>query len=168
MTTEWHIAQLNIATAMYSEGDRRISGFYARLDEINALAEASPGFIWRLQSDSGNATDIVVNDDPALIVNLSVWRSAGALFDFAYKTLHRELLSSRRKWFARPSGAYQVLWWVPAGHEPAVDEAMAKLAQLQQDGPGPDAFTFKSKYPPPGSDLENEDLDSGAQCAGWD
>jgi hypothetical protein len=149
MTKKWQIAQLNLANAMYSPDDARISEFYARIDEINALAETSHGFVWRLQSDSGNATDILVNDDPMLIVNLSVWQSIDALADFAYKTAHRELLAKRRKWFVPPAAAHQVLWWVPAGHEPSVEEAMSRLAHLQETGPDSDAFTFRSRRPPP-------------------
>ena len=90
MNDQWHIAQLNIATAMYAEQDERMNDFYSRLDEINTLAENNPGFVWLLQTESGNATDIVVDDDPMLIVNMSVWQSVEALSDFAYKTLHRE------------------------------------------------------------------------------
>jgi len=168
MLKQWQLAQLNVATAMYEEGDDRMAGFYSRLDEINALAEASEGFIWRLQSDSGNATDIVVEGNPALIVNLTVWRSVEAVFDFAYKTVHRELLAKRREWFSRPDGAYQVLWWVPAGHQPSVEEAMAKLRHLQDAGAGPLAFTFKKKFPHPDGESDCGALDPDAYCSGWD
>ena len=111
MTSEWHIAQINVATALYPAEDPRMSDFYSRLDDVNALADGSPGFVWRLQSESGNATDIQVGEDPLLIVNMSVWQSVEALFDFAYKSAHRHVVADRRQWFSRPDGAYQALWW---------------------------------------------------------
>ena len=145
----WHIAQLNIATALYPEGDPRIAGFYEQLDAVNALADESEGFVWRLQSGSGNATDIQVTDDPLLLVNMSVWESVEALFGFAYRSVHKNMLAERRAWFARPAEGYQVLWWVPAGHEPTVEEGMARLEKLRAQGPSPEAFTFKSRFPAP-------------------
>lgn len=135
MATVWQVAQLNIATALYPMDDQRISRFVEQLDDINALADNSPGFVWRLQSESGNATDIVVDDNPMLIVNMSVWRDVEALFEFAYKTAHRQVIADRRQWFKRPDGAYQVLWWVRAGNQPSVDEGMAKLQLLQTSDP---------------------------------
>jgi hypothetical protein len=84
-----------------------------------------------------------------LIVNISVWQSVAALFDFAYRSAHRKVMADRKQWFTRPDGAYQVLWWIPLGHQPSVDEAMARLDMLQSSGPAPNAFTFKSKFPPP-------------------
>lgn len=167
MPTVWHIAQLNVATALYPHDDQRMNRFFAQLDDVNALADSSPGFEWRLQSDSGNATDIQVGDDPLLIVNMSVWQSVGALFDFAYKSAHRHIVADRRKWFQRPNGAYQVLWWVPAGHQPSVDEGMEKLRLLQKSGPGPDAFTFKSRFPPPDESGRVESLNPDPYCSGW-
>ena len=168
MATTWHIAQLNIASAIYPEDDQRMIRFYAQLDEINALAESSPGFAWRLQSESGNATDILVGDDPLLIVNMSVWQSVEALFDFAYKSAHTQVLADRRKWFKRPDGAYQVLWWVPAGHEPTVDEGMERLRLLQKSGPGSDAFAFNSRFPPPDASGTPENLNRDPYCSGWE
>lgn len=168
MAKNWNIAQMNVATAMYPLDDRRMSRFVEQLDDINATAESSPGFLWRLQSESGNATDIRVDDDPLLIVNMSVWRSVEALFEFAYKSAHRVVVADRRKWFSRPDGAYQVLWWVPAGHIPTVDEGMGKLALLRRVGPGPRAFNFKAKFPPPGTSGVPEDLKPEPFCSGWE
>ena len=167
MPTVWHIAQLNVATALYPHDDQRMNRFFAQLDDVNALADSSPGFEWRLQSDSGNATDIQVGDDPLLIVNMSVWQSVEALFGFAYKSAHRHVVADRRKWFRRPNGAYQVLWLVPAGHQPPVDEGMEKLRLLQKSGPGPDAFTFKSSFPPPDESGTAESLNPDLYCSGW-
>lgn len=125
-----------------------MQGFYSQLDEINALAAASAGFVWRLKSDSGNATDIQATDDPLLLVNMSVWESIDALFRFAYRSDHRRVFADRRQWFEKPDGPYQVLWWVAAGHEPSVEEALERLERLRADGPTADAFTFQERFDP--------------------
>lgn len=148
MSSDWHIAQLNVATALHGPADERMQGFYSQLDEINALAECSPGFVWRLKSDSGNATDIQVTDDPLLLVNMSVWESVDALFEFAYRSDHRRVFADRRHWFAKPEGPYQVLWWVEAGHEPSVEEALERLERLRRDGPSANAFSFQQRFDP--------------------
>ncbi len=165
---DWQLAQVNIATARYPQSDSRIQPFYDQLDKINALAERSSGFVWRLQSDSGNATDIQVTEDPLLIINLSVWESVEALFEFAYRSAHRNVLVKRRDWFRRPEGRYQALWWVPAGHRPTPEEALEKLAELQKNGPTPSVFDFKTHYPAPGDEGAPEDLQPEPYCAGWD
>ena len=133
---------MNVAMALYPLDDDRMSGFVSGLNTVNALADQSPGFVWRLQSDSGNATDIDVGGDPMLIVNMSVW-SSPALFDFVYRTAHREVMIDRRKWFRRPTGPYQVLWRVSAGHVPTVEEELGRLECLNREGPESTAFTFK-------------------------
>lgn len=147
MTTA-HLAQLNVARLLAPLDDPRIADFVGALDRINALAEASPGFVWRLQSDSGNATDIRVEQDPLLIVNLTVWESVEALFEFTYRTGHNKILAHRRDWFERMEAEHLVLWWVPAGHRPNLAGAMACLDRLRRDGPTPAAFTFKQRFPP--------------------
>ena len=167
MSDQWQLAQLNIGTTLYPVEDPRMEGFTGRLDTINALAEASPGFVWRMQSESGNATDIPVGEDPLLIANLSVWETVEALYAFTYQTTHREVMTGRRQWFQRPEGAYQVLWWVPAGHRPTLAEAMARLEHLREEGPGPRAFTFKASHPPPGSAGAPTDLKPEPYCSGW-
>ncbi len=166
-TNGWHIAQMNVGTTLYPLDDPRMEGFVTRLDDINALADASAGFVWRLQTESGNATDIKPTDDPNFIVNMSVWESAEALFDFVYKTAHRLVMAERRAWFARPAGAYMVLWWVPAGTRPTVAEGLARLACLDRDGPTPHAFTFKTRFPPPDRMGLPEDLRPEPYCVGW-
>ena len=145
----WHIAQMNVGTVRYPTDDPRMDGFMHRLDEINALADKSEGFVWRLQSDSGNATDIESGRGMDYLVNMSVWESVDALFGFVYRTTHRELMLDRRQWFMRPRGAYQVLWWIPAGHTPTVEEGLSRLDKLQELGPSEQAFSFQSKFPPP-------------------
>lgn len=164
----WHLAQLNIARALHPADDPRMREFYARLDEINALADTSPGFVWRLAGESGNATAIEVDGDPSLIVNMSVWQSVEALFDFAYRSAHKKVMSKRRQWFSRPQGQYQVLWWIPAGHRPTLSEGMARLDELNTRGTGPRAFSFKSKFAPPGCAGEPEDLKPEPYCSNWD
>jgi len=163
----WHIAQMNVGTVLYPLEDPRIADFMASLDEINALADASCGFVWRLQSASGNATDIKTSNDTQFIVNMSVWASAEALLDFVYKSSHRLIMARRREWFVRPSNAYMVLWWVAAGTIPTVDAGLARLAHLQAHGPSPYAFTFKDKFPPPGEVGAPADRRPDADCVGW-
>ncbi len=168
MNQHWHLAQLNVATALYPTEDPRLSGFMNKLDEINALADQAPGFVWRLQSDSGNATDIDVGGDALFLVNMSVWESAEALFEFVYKTAHRPVMIKRREWFERPQDAYQVLWWVPIGHTPSPQEGLDRLELLKREGPGARAFNFKTKFPPPDVKGAPTDLAPEPYCAGWD
>ena len=155
-TSGFELAQVNIGRAVAALESPRLADFMANLDRINALAERSPGFVWRLQSDSGNATDIQVSDDPRLIINLSVWESVEALAGFAYRTAHSKIMARRAEWFERMERPYLALWWVPAGHRPDVAEAMAKLDRLAERGPSPEAFTFETRFPPPDSQAAAE------------
>lgn len=168
MSANWHIAQINVGTTLYPTADERMSGFMTRLDEINALADSSPGFVWRLQSESGNATDIDVGGPPLFMVNMSVWETVEALFDYVYKTAHRPIMTERRQWFAKPDGAYQALWWVPAGHIPTTTEGLARLAHVQSHGPSPHAFNFKTKFPCPDRKGGSNDLKPDPYCSGWE
>ncbi len=144
-----HLAQLNIGRIRFPEDDPRMSGFMDALDEINAIADAAPGFVWRLQDEAGNATSIRVYDDPQVLINLSVWESVDTLRAFTYASEHVAFLRRRGEWFEKPNEPHMVLWWVAAGHTPTVDEAAARLAQLVAEGPGPDCFTFRAAEPPP-------------------
>ena len=146
----WHLAQLNVGRTVAPTSSPQLADFMSQLDEINALADASPGFVWRLVGDNGNATDLRPDDDPTLLVNMSVWTSAEALFEYVYKSMHTKVMARRREWFVKPTEHFQVLWWVPAGHRPTIAEAMERLQRLKDRGPGPDAFTFKQRYPAPG------------------
>jgi heme-degrading monooxygenase HmoA len=141
-----HIAQVNIARMRAPLDDASMAGFVARLDEINALADGAPGFVWRLQTPEGNATYLRPYDDDRILFNLSVWESIEALKEYVYKTAHAELLRGRRDWFEHFDGAYLALWWVPAGHIPDVEEAKARLAHLAERGPSAHAFTFKQIF----------------------
>jgi len=142
--TPFHIAQVNIARMRAPLDTPVMAGFVARLDEINALADGSPGFVWRLQTDAGNATYLRPYDDDRILFNLSVWESVDALKAYVFKTAHAELLKQRRDWFEQFEGAFAALWWVPAGHIPSVDEAKKRLAHLDAHGPSQFAFTFRT------------------------
>lgn len=164
--TSWHLAQMNVARALYPLDDPRLADFVDNLDRINALAEASPGFVWRLQSDAGNATDIIVSDDPQFIINLTVWEDKDSLFDYVYKSAHRDVMVKRREWFEKPAATYQVLWWIKAGTVPTAAEGLARLDALRQDGPTPHAFTFKAMFPPE-ADTGPTDMKPEPYCVGW-
>lgn len=143
------LAQINVARMLYPLTDPGMSGFVAQLDRINALADRAPGFVWRLQDDSGNATGLRPFDDQMVIVNMSVWRSPEALFDFVYRSAHNEVMRRRKAWFEKPTRAHMALWWLPAGEIPSVAEGKARLEHLREHGPGPHAFTLKQPFPRP-------------------
>ena len=145
----WHLAQLNIGRTLAPLDSPQLAEFMSQLDAINALAEAAPGFVWRLAGDSNNATDVKVEGYPDLVINLSVWTSAETLFDFVYRTAHTKVMARRREWFERIE-VFQTLFWIPAGHTPTAAEALARLELLRARGPSADAFTFKQRFPPPG------------------
>ena len=147
--TDHHLAQINIGRALAPLDHPLLSGFMSRLDEINALADASPGFVWRLQSESGNATDIQAFADPRMLINLSVWESLESLFQFVYRSGHTAVMAQRREWFEQSASPYMALWWVPAGHLPSVEEALGRLDDLERHGPTPEAFTFKQHFAAP-------------------
>jgi len=128
--------------------DPTIDDFRNNLDPINALAESSPGFVWRLQDDTGNATGIKPFGDDLEIVNLTVWESIDALADFTYRTGHREFLRRRREFFEAPTDAYVCLWWIPEGTIPTVEDAIERLEHLRANGPTPTAFTFRQRFEP--------------------
>ncbi|MDJ0776907.1 MAG: DUF3291 domain-containing protein [Gammaproteobacteria bacterium] len=142
-----HLAQLNIARMKYAFDAPAMADFVARLEDINALADESPGFVWRLQTDEGDATAIDFFG-PDLLVNLSVWRDVESLRDYAFRSAHREVLAQRHRWFERMQEAYAVLWWIPAGSIPTLEEAAERLDYLRRDGPGPGAFTFSKQFAP--------------------
>ena len=147
----WHVAQLNIGRLRAETDDPLVAEFMAALDPINALADAAPGFVWRLQTEEGNATAIrAFDDDPLMALNLSVWESIESLADFAYRSAHTAFLRRRSEWFERLGVVYLVLWWIPAGTVPTLDEAIDRLDHLRRFGPSPEAFTFRQPFPHPG------------------
>lgn len=147
--TTYHLAQINIAKAVDDMQSPAMHGFTSRLDEINALAEQSPGFIWRLQTEEGDATSIQVMDDPLVIVNMSVWQDVESLKHFVYKTIHVELIQDREAWFSKMADAHQALWWVPEGYQPSAEEGVERLQRLRLEGPSPRAFTMAKTMPKP-------------------
>ncbi|MFV2198073.1 DUF3291 domain-containing protein [Nocardiopsis sp. LOL_012] len=142
---------MNIARMRAPLDDPAMSGFTDRLDGINALAEGSPGFVWRLvDGDGDDATGLRPFGDD-VIVNMSVWETVESLWNFTYRSGHMEPLRLRRQWFEHMGEAHAVLWWIPAGTVPTLDEAGERLDLLRTDGPSAEAFTFRSTFPPPPS-----------------
>ena len=144
---EYHLAQLNIAKLKYGLDDPELADFIARLDDVNALADESPGFVWRLQTDEGDATAIDFFGSDYL-VNMSVWQDVESLRDYAFRSAHKEVLARRHEWFDRMEDAYAVLWWIPAESIPTIEEASERLESLRQQGPNPQAFNFKQIFEP--------------------
>jgi len=149
----FHLAQVNIARARFPIDDPGMADFMAQLDEINALADHAPGFVWRLQDESGNATEFQPYDDPRILINLSVWKSVDALFEFVYKTAHSKVMRRRHDWFEKPNTPHMCLWWTPADEHPTTLDGTTRLLHLSQFGPSASAFTFKERFPPPASRL---------------
>ena len=161
----FHLAQVNVGRMRGPIDSPVMAEFVAQLDEINALAERSPGFVWRLKTEDGDATAIRPYDDDMIIVNMSVWDSAAALHDYVYRSAHVEVMRRRREWFSRMTDAFMALWWVPAGHFPTVADAVARLDRLRADGPTPHAFTFRQQFPPPETDgVRFEPVDLPGEC----
>ena len=145
----YNLAQLNIGVIKGPMDSPVMADFAANLDRINAVAEQSPGFVWRLQTDEGDATSIRPFDDENMLVNMSVWRDVESLKKYVYTSAHVDLMRRRREWFAPMREAFLVLWWVPTGHQPDIAEAIAKLDVLRAKGPTAEAFTFRNAFPPP-------------------
>ena len=143
-----HLAVFNIARLRAPMDDPQIDDFRNNLDPINALAESSPGFVWRLQDDSGNATNITPYPDPMVITNMAVWESIDELAEFTYRSGHLEFLRRRRDFFEAHEQPYLCLWWIEEGTVPTVPEAVERLDHLRAHGPTPFAFTFRQRFEP--------------------
>jgi hypothetical protein len=152
VSAEVHLAQVNIARMNAPLDSPEMAGFVARIDEINALADASPGFVWRLQTGTTDAgatgTYLRPYDDDRILFNLSVWRTVEDLRAYAYRSVHAEIMRRRHEWFGKMSRSILALWWIRSGHVPSVEEAKERLVHLEQNGPTPAAFTFKALFPP--------------------
>ncbi len=146
------LAQLNIARLLEPLESPRLADFVANLERINALAEESPGFVWRLQSDEGDATSLRPFGEEWL-VNMSLWQDVESLHQFVYRSAHSQIMRRRKEWFSRLTDAVTVLWWIPAGELPSVHDAKDRLDRLRQRGATAEAFTFAEAYPPPSSEL---------------
>jgi Domain of unknown function (DUF3291) len=164
--TDWHLAQVNVGRLIAAMPDPRVVPFFEALDRVNAIADASPGFIWRLQDESGNATGISYSPDPLLAINMSVWVDAESLFDFVYRSAHTPEMARRREYFDRYDGAYQALWWIRAGTIPTVNDALSRLWMLDRFGPSEHAFTFKTRFPSPDIGGHAVDMNPDPWCVG--
>jgi heme-degrading monooxygenase HmoA len=163
--TPHHLAQVNIALLRAPLDGPELAGFVALLEPLNALADRSPGFVWRLQTEDGDATAVRPFDDHRMLVNLSVWESLEALRDFVYASRHLDAMRRRREWFHRLAIPYLALWWVPPGTVPTVAEARRRLELVQRQGPGPDAFTLREPSPPPGPPHDANELGNSTRSA---
>jgi len=161
----WHLAQINIGNIIAPQGDPRVQPFFDALDRVNALAETSRGFVWRLTGEGNSATDIQPTVDPLLLMNMSVWEDAESLFQFVYRTSHTEVMVRRREFFERFDGAYQALWWVPAGTLPTINDGLSRLWHIDRFGPTSHAFTFKERFSAPNGVGEPDDMEP--DCVGW-
>jgi hypothetical protein len=139
-----HLAELNIGRLRYEIDDPRMADFMDNLAVLNSLAERSPGFVWRYQDDSGNATNTRPFDDPRIAINMSLWESVESLESYVWQTVHKRFYGRRLEWFDRFEGPYFVMWWVPHGHRPTIAEAMARLDHLRNQGPSDYAFGWES------------------------
>jgi hypothetical protein len=151
---DFQLAQVNIGRLRAPLDSEQLAGFVAALDPVNASADQAPGFIWRLQTEDGNATAVRafewdVGDSAGVIINMSVWASVASLTDWIYGPLHRSVLTQRRQWFERVEEATTALWWVPSGHEPTTDEAEEKVRSLRRHGPTAEAFDLRHTRGPP-------------------
>jgi Domain of unknown function (DUF3291) len=153
---DYHLAQVNIGRMVAPLDSPQLAGFVADLEPVNALADAAPGFVWRLQTEDGDATSVRAfawdaAGSAGVLINMSVWESVEALAAFAYSPPHLAVLRRRREWFARMAEAYLALWWVPAGTRPSTADAEDRIRRLRADGPTPAAFTLRQHFPPPGA-----------------
>jgi hypothetical protein len=163
--SKFELAQLNIGVIRAPMDSPVMADFASNLERINALAERTPGFVWRLQTDAGDATAIRPFDgEPNMLVNMSVWRDVESLNRYVYHSDHVELMRRRREWFERMDAPYLVLWWVPKGHRPAVTEAIARLEWLRAHGPTAHAFSFRQAFPPPDAASAQPPLSFGDTC----
>jgi len=154
MDVPHQLAQLNIARPVEPLTSARLAEFVALLGPVNGLADAASGFVWRLQTEDGDATGVRAFSDDQIIVNMSVWESLEALAAFVFGGFHAEVMRRRREWFAQLRDPYAVIWWVVAGVRPTIADAEDRLASLREHGPTPYAFTMRRPFPPPGSSAE--------------
>ena len=148
-SSPFHLAQVNVMHAKAALDSAAMRGFVAELEPMNALAERSEGFVWRLQTEDGDATAIRPFGDDLMLINMSVWQSREHLWNYAYASQHLNVMRRRREWVSRVPEVVLALWWVDAGHVPTVEEAKHRLHLLSEHGPTPAAFTFRHSFPPP-------------------
>ena len=149
MKPHFQIAQVNLARVRAALDDRLLAGFVANLEQLSALADSSPGFVWRLTTDAGGTTLLRTYADQRIMINLSVWATPEHLREFVYRTAHADVMRQRAAWFERFEGLYYALWWIPAGHTPSIGEATDRLEHLRSHGECAYAFTFAKLFPAP-------------------
>ena len=162
--SRYELAQLNVGVIKGPMDSPVMADFAASLDRINALADRSSGFVWRLQTGDGDATTIRPFGNANMLVNMSVWKDLESLSRYVYNSEHVQIMRRRREWFERMDEAYLVLWWVPAGHRPSVEEALVRLETLRRNGPGAGAFTFRTAPPPPDALPGTPKLELSDEC----
>jgi hypothetical protein len=145
----YHLAVFNVGRTVAPLDDARLKGFMDGLDHINALGESTPGFVWRYVADGTNNATAARPMGDDIIINFGVWQSREHLWDFVYRSQHLDFLRRRREWFQHMDEPYLVLWWVPAGTIPTLEEAVQRLEHLRKHGPGPAAFTFREPFDSP-------------------
>jgi hypothetical protein len=158
------LAQLNIGIIKGPMDSPVMADFAANLERINSLADAARGFVWRLQTEAGDATALRPLDNENMLVNMSVWKDLDSLRRYVYHSAHVDVMRRRREWFEPMSEAFLVLWWVPRGHRPAIPEALTRLELLRVKGPSPEAFTFRHSYPQPGARQNESTVVLGNGC----
>jgi len=162
--SRYELAQLNVGVIKGPMDSPVMADFAANLERINELAERSSGFVWRLQTEDGDATAIRPFGNANMLVNMSVWKDVESLSRYVYNSEHVQIMRRRREWFERMDEAFLVLWWVPEGHRPGVEEALARLQWLRANGPGPEAFTFRTAPLPPDALPGTPELNLGNEC----
>ena len=162
--SRFELAQLNIGLAKGPMDGPVMADFAANLERINALADSSPGFIWRLQTEAGDATALrPIEGDDRTLINMSVWKDVASLNQFVYRSAHGQVMRRRREWFEHMQEAFMVLWWVPRAHRPGMEEALQKLQLFRRLGPTQAAFSFRHAFPPPDAPAEGAS-DFGDEC----
>ena len=162
--SRYELAQLNVGVIKGPMDSPLMAEFAANLERINALADGSPGFVWRLQTEEGDATSIRPFEQDNLLLNMSVWRDIDSLNHYVYKSAHVDIMRRRREWFERMKEAFMVLWWVPSGHRPSIPEAVAKLDLLRTRGSTAEAFTFRHAFPAPDASTPRQSIAFGDEC----
>lgn len=147
--TSYQLAQINIAAMKTTFDDPVMSGFVGRLDEINTLAQRSPGFVWRLMVDPSETGYSDITGETNVLVNMSVWETLDDLKNYVFQSRHLELMKAKKKWFNKMQDMHLALWWIPAGHIPDVQEGAGKLRLIRQEGPTAAAFSFAQSFDTP-------------------
>ncbi len=150
----FELAQVNVSRLLAPLQSPQLAPFMAALNEVNAEGDAASGFLWRLQTEDGNATAVKafgwdVAGSHGVIVNLTTWQSVEALAGFVFYGRHLEIMRQRRQWFHQAAEATTALWWVPSGHRPSTDEAEDRVRQLRGHGPSAGSFHVAQALPGP-------------------